>query len=201
MPRDYIAELKKQIQFIKTSCKVYDDGNCDEAIRIATSLRVIFYKSKISKPIIDKISVENLLSTAFIPEKGAIMSTIHALVYLRTTGGNPPRAEYIPNLSESSRKKYVSVNEWWEKEVIYHFQSSGPLARKNLVLMAADKDGGAHVDEILPEEYERIMRGEPWSVHSEMTGGKILLVNGHLASLRQMGYEVLNSPQIMGLVG
>lgn len=67
MPRDYIVELKKQLSFIDGSCRSYDNGNYDEGVRIATQLRILFHKSSTSKPIIDKIPVDKLLSAATNP--------------------------------------------------------------------------------------------------------------------------------------
>jgi hypothetical protein len=200
MQRDYAAELKKQIQYIKTSCREYDAGNLDEAIRIGTSLRIIFYKSKNSKPITEKLPIELLLSTAFVQDKNAIKGTLHALVYLQMSVGQPPKAEYVPNLSNTNKSRFISVAEWWEREPIYDFANTGMVSRKRLVLIAANKDGGAHVDSTLPNEYERIKSGEPWTAHAGSTGEKLNLDNGHLASLRQMGHEVINSPQILGLI-
>jgi hypothetical protein len=45
MPRDFNAELKKQLRLLEPSCNAYDAGDHDEAVRIATQLAIIVYDS------------------------------------------------------------------------------------------------------------------------------------------------------------
>jgi hypothetical protein len=66
----------------------------------------------------------------------------------------------------------------------------------------ANKDGGAHVADLIPEAYDMLSR----------PGGIIMITIGpedgavdvpiagvHLAMLRQMAYEVLNSPALLDI--
>ena len=73
----------------------------------------------------------------------------------------------------------------------------------DLVLGAANKDGGAHVDVMLEPKYERVLEGLGWSMtvnpdNEPPEDGACK--HGHLAALRQMGYEVLHSPGLLALV-
>jgi hypothetical protein len=43
---DFIDQLKRQLNFIITSCRAYDDGMLEEASRIAVVGRVLFYLTK-----------------------------------------------------------------------------------------------------------------------------------------------------------
>ena len=74
------------------------------------------------------------------------------------------------------------------------------LTRKDIILAAANKDGGAHMDEKLEPNYERLAASGALGMYaSQITVGDGTRVdlppleNGHLVYLRQMGYEVLNS--------
>ena len=83
------------------------------------------------------------------------------------------------------------------------------ITRRTLVLSAANKDGGAHVDTALDAEYEELIKGMGVSLtfqdDDEKTGlpvGDFLksdLKYSHFAGLRQIAYEVLNTQAILRL--
>jgi hypothetical protein len=72
------------------------------------------------------------------------------------------------------------------------------------VLSAADKDGGTHVDKKLTAEYETLIRsGELGFFHYPATGEKENfkpIMETHLIYLRQIGHELLNSPELHALM-
>jgi hypothetical protein len=81
------------------------------------------------------------------------------------------------------------------------------LRRRDIALAAANKDGGTHVDDKLTPEYERLLSPEALAMY----GGDIHLIDGrtvqpvpitdtHLVYLRQMGFEVLESPALRSLL-
>lgn len=70
------------------------------------------------------------------------------------------------------------------------------VARRDIALAAANKDGGAHVDAELPPEYQRLIEGL-WV----MMGTGKHVAGQHLLYLRQMGFEILNSPDLSALAG
>ena len=74
------------------------------------------------------------------------------------------------------------------------------LRRRDIILAAANKDGGAHVDEKLEPNYERLAASGALGMYANrITVGDGTVVNlppirdAHLIYLRQMGYEVLHS--------
>ena len=81
------------------------------------------------------------------------------------------------------------------------------LRRRDIVLAAANRDGGAHVDEKLTPEYERLLSPEAvgffYGADIHLADGRIArpepITDTHLVYLRQMGYEVLESPPLHGL--
>ena len=52
---DFMKQLDKQVRYIETSAKAYDAGDTDEAIRIATSLRVILHQTKSSTALLSHL--------------------------------------------------------------------------------------------------------------------------------------------------
>ena len=87
---------------------------------------------------------------------------------------------------------------WWN-EVIY-WGAGKQIRRDRLILDASNKDGGAHVDSRLPENYDWMVKGTQFSLLIERNDGiKIerYLSQPHLASIRQIAFEVLNSPELL----
>ena len=94
----------------------------------------------------------------------------------------------------------IPVAAWWNQVVYIH--GSLHATRKQLVLGAAHKDGGAHVDSALTNEYEALMmtgeRGLFW--YAPTGDGPFKPVkNEHLLYIRQMGFELMNSPDLLAL--
>lgn len=77
------------------------------------------------------------------------------------------------------------------------------LSRKDIVLTAADKDGGAHVDKALTEEYEALASEGSIGRFIYFSKGVVTkiepITNAHFVAIRQMAYELLNSSQLLQL--
>ena len=95
----------------------------------------------------------------------------------------------------------LPVSEWW-RQIIY-LRGSVRLARRDTVLAAANKDGGAHVDAKLTTEYQSLMNIDGkgfWSIGDRRPPGSAEpITDAHLVFLRQMGFELLNSPELLDL--
>jgi hypothetical protein len=102
---------------------------------------------------------------------------------------------YVPRVTAPPRTTPTtsSFGKWWEEVVIKDGQGQ-TFSRKDVVLALADKEGGAHVDPVLDEQYARLTR-----FHSQgyqvVTAGTILPPDNSLvaASVRQIAHEVLGS--------
>ena len=77
------------------------------------------------------------------------------------------------------------------------------ITRKDIVLAAANKDGGAHVDANLTDEYKALTKdGAVGCFVYETLGNRLEapIRDAHLVSLRQIGCELLHSPELTKLV-
>jgi hypothetical protein len=195
---DFRAHLKKQLGFLRRSCESYDAGFHDEAIRIATTIRVLIHNTKSSTSLLKHLNATtiNLLSTAEEPSMQTVMYI--GLGMMRT---GPGKAEYYPQLGDGPPiNTLVPVSEWWTQVVMV--LNGVRISRKDIVLAAANKDGGAHVDAKLSAEYEALARdGAVGSFVYQMEGSRTSapIQNAHLVSLRQVGYELLHSPDLLAL--
>lgn len=202
---DFQAQLSRQLLFLENSCRAYDAGQLDEAIRIALCLRVLFHDSRTSISLLKHLGSKDvsLLSTVETYKKPQFL----ALPLIRLCidlGWETVQPTAVPWLEGAPHKKEVPFHVWWKKEHIIEINGGQDVFnRRDLVSAAANKDGGAHVDKALDPTYEKALAGAGISVLPRYVTGergeKVPTQGIHFASIRQIGFEVLNSPAIRGL--
>jgi len=204
---DFKNQLRRQILFIQNSCRLYDEGHLEEAIRLAVALRVMFHDSKLSTSLLQHLRAKSifLLSTADIPKKPQSHNLALVSGFVKIPDARLPifSCEMRPVLDDLKRREFILFQSWWRKEIIIELGDDGSLNRRDLVLAAANKDGGAHVDTALPLTYDKTRLGAGMELQIDFKTGptrvKMPFENVHYASLRQVAYEVLNSPEISKL--
>jgi hypothetical protein len=202
---DFTRQLDKQLRFIEASCREYDAGNVDEGIRIATALRVIFHHTAASTSLLTHLRATEtkILSTAGRRPGSHPDGFWPALVQIKY--------DVATNILECnptfdcrlSAHRMLPSSAWWDSELVF-YGCGKRFKRKPLVLHAANKDGGAHVDSALPADYSWLLNGADFSMGLVTSDGEDLtsrLPNPHLAYLRQMGHEALHSPELLKLAG
>lgn len=200
--RDFTRKLREQLDYIQASCQAYDDGNASEAVRVAISLRIIFYNKGKSVSLLAHLGSPSIKIMSVAEDIDRPDRFFAGLTTLRI---HPTalQQEFMPKLGAASVKRIVPVDQWWEQDIVFQDPNKRfTINRKDLVLAAANKDGGAHVDAMLNERYQFIEQGAGWSMNVNPPNGSSIVVratNGHLASLRQMGWEALHSPELLRL--
>lgn len=189
-------KLNEQLRFIQRSCEAFDQGAEDEAIRIATSLRIIFHNTKMSVSLVTHLGLggKKMLSSS----RGHGNWQDYLAHQLNLSSPEPIRM--LPLLGD--KFKELSIENWWSNEPVF-VHDAQKYSRRMIVLSAANKDGGAHVDEELEKYYEVLCAGE-YSIG--ITGnleynGKPPFPQGvtqypknaHLALIRQFAHETLLS--------
>ena len=115
---DFKEQLRKQLRFLQTSCDLYDAGDKDEAIRIATSLRNLFHSTKRMTSILAHLKIQGIkmLSTG-----GDIRPGVKDWPNLTVIKLSPVLqfAEYVPKLDTAQTKKFVALSRWWRDEIVY----------------------------------------------------------------------------------
>jgi hypothetical protein len=220
-------KLVAQLGFLRTSYHAYDAGNHEEAVRLATVLRVLLhdegrwpsllsvmgikqaiqYKdTAVSVEIIDRarahlnpapVSGVMVLypfepRVGFVEQKGAADGSLSWVAPLRDRQliGNQPTPPKQFDL-------------WWTDPVIVD-SAGNSFNRQNLVLIAANQDGGAHVDEELDKAFAELCRdnlgleyvphGAPGSelgLHAPAEAFVPAKNNVAYASIRQIAYEFI----------
>lgn len=203
-------QLKKQIKFLRTSCNTFDKGDWEEAIRIATCVRVLLHDTKKSTSILKQLNAKNInlfstraLDTKRSSEPGMQFCCGFAMGVIQVGLGT--RSSYGPDLSDYALNSSILLpfEEWWERQVVWPISREHQLTRKFIILTAANKDGGAHVDEKLPEEYQKLSNETFGTITAKVNGQVIRetnVINMHLVSIRTIANELLKSPEFMDLL-
>ena len=203
----YQQELKKQLGFLRRSCQWYDEGEVDEAIRIAVPIRTIIHDTRNSTSLLTHLNAKGIKLWSSI--EGATENTTWYQgmgLYKQWRYGNRAGASYGPSFDDGPEMVLLPVSEWWN-QIVYVFSrrpKQDPtgeievlrLSRKDIVLTATNKDGGAHVDQKLTPAYEMLAAdGAVGSFIWESNSVKqeFPITKAHLVALRQIGHEVLRS--------
>lgn len=89
---------------------------------------------------------------------------------------------------------YSNFDDWWNEWVIVDHNKSA-FSRKDLILNLANKDGGAHVDPKLDQDYANLTRNNSvgWTGYDGIK--EFPVTDIELYSVRQIAYELLHSLQ------
>ena len=186
-------QLRRQLRFIEASCCNYDVGSHDEAVRIAVALRVLLHDTCNSHSVLSQLGLRQsiqLLST-FPPHT----STMEGIA-MSFNGFLLSSAGLEPALDRVTYRGFLTVDDWWRQvvHIVNHEYS-----RRDIVLSAANQDGGAHVDPNPSEETTNLQLGigtlTTTSAEGHITTRN--LDNAHFWLLRQFGYEILHSPTLI----
>jgi hypothetical protein len=197
---DFKNELRKQLNFIITSCRAYDEGLREEGIRIAMVARVLFHQTRQSNA---------LVLTHLNASRLKLRSTCDDLAksephFLGFIGLEPSTGQFRPYLDQVVRDQAIDFDIWWQHEPIMKLLNhpDETITRRQLILAAANRDGGAHVDPTKPSEYERLASGIGLRADVKFATGLRKVVElqyANLAALRQIGHEILTSPELVAL--
>ena len=163
-------------------------------MRIAVSLRILFHDTKLSVSLLTHLGVKEsvrVLSTFELDFKGDNKTGLISAgmpMWLDSTG------ERTAPLGDVTRRDLIPATEWWTEVVIY---IKHKLGRKDIVLAAANQDGGAHVDAVPDRETVEMIEGI--GTFASIFKGQVtrrVLDNHHFPLLRQFAHEVLSSPDV-----
>ena len=197
--------LSSHVGFLKRSCWLFDQGHEDEALRIATSLRVLFHDTRQSTSLLTHLGMKNAPDAVMLGTKRREPGTgvwwqDFLGVQITLASSEPVRATPLCHTTQYSVQ---AIDDWWSRETLFAYDE-GSYTRRSVVLAIANRDGGAHVDDKLQQFYRRLI------AHTEGLGlnGQDLEWNGpapfdtsvtqyarnvHLVLMRVFAHEVLST--------
>lgn len=204
---NFKEHLARQLRFVERSCEAYDEGYEDEAIRIATQIRVILnpggkrQRSLLQHLIAGRLPLLSTCEGIAPYEHQGIVDFFGLGSFRFSSDGQTATGRYYPGLDNALHREYIKADSWW-KQVVFVLDRSTRLSRKDIVLAAANKDGGAHVAAALTDEYQKLSAPGAIGDLVETSGGvetTTPVTDAHYVGLRQMGYELLHSPELRKL--
>lgn len=182
--------LDRQLRFLERSCLLFDQGDEDEAVRIAQVLRVLFRDTARQVSLTRHLGLQAM---RMLDTSGALVAVNLLLdTPLVATGfGRARSARHFAPLDDCMKMRWMPFVNWWQQLVFRH-QSGIRFSRSRLVCVTADQFGGAHVDTKLDAEFNDIQKGKLGMVKME-NGQQVPLNDVAGVTLRQIGHEVLRS--------
>jgi hypothetical protein len=117
----YQQELKKQLGFLRRSCQWYDEGEIDEAIRIAVPIRTIIHDTRNSTSLLTHLNAKGIKLWSSIqgaPENAVWYQGMG--LHKRWMYGNRAGASYGPSFDDVPEMVLLPVSEWWN-QIVYVF--------------------------------------------------------------------------------
>jgi hypothetical protein len=198
--------LKEQIDFLQRSANAFDDGHTSEAKRIATTLRVLLHDTSRSKSLLTLLGKKRMkfYNTAVEYDSGLAPNMKLIQIIVRGHGDKnkgegeffddahyrAPLDNFPPNIDTNKKTDFL---QWWNQNVIIDLKKN-KFSRRDLVLYVSNKDGGAHIDPKLNNEYADLTRFNSLGLSLISNNvEKEFSTSPELASIRQICHEVLKS--------
>ncbi len=157
-----LARLREQMGFLRTSLHAFYEGNFAESVRIATTIRVLVHETGSSKALLMQARPNGLELPILdhVRERTEHEEILSFAVSVRLGSPLAPAVDL-----DSSHYSLSSVGAWWNRTVFTFPKFGTQLThrRKQVVLILANKEGGAHVDENEDLNYRRLMTDPPLS--------------------------------------
>ncbi|UDM70701.1 hypothetical protein [Vagococcus fluvialis] len=196
---DFEQEFQMNLQSLQLSCDNYDNGKEFAVIEMATRLRVLLNDKGRNISLFQHLGLKNInfVNTAFEIDEDNILDD-SCLVYI-SPDENFEFMKYYPFL-DRAEKNLIPFEEWWNQTV--YRDSEKRFTRADIILHIADKEGGAHSDEKISDNYYNFSRRGNgattfYSINGNQSGESKYMDNLHYASLRQIAYEVLESLKLI----
>lgn len=192
---DLQQHLRDQVGFLLTSVELFDHGDIAEAKRMAVNLRVIAHDTPKSHSLLDQLNLLYLLfyDSCSVDVPGNLMSHTGLVATRVKAGPEGSSVDFVPILDSNlamGKARVAWFEDWWQGIVIR--DSSGvTFTRRSLVLDIANKDGGAHVDSQIPDDYSRLSRDGSVGWTKDVGCGEEPMLGVELASVRQITHELL----------
>jgi hypothetical protein len=194
--------LGEHLELMRVLCECYDRGDEIVALSIATAIRVLVHDTDSSTSPLKHLGRKDrrYLSTNFRDPAQRVHLGLVRRINVGVNDGNGGEAKYWPLCDElyfpspTEHFSLLAFDDWWKEPVFENAKCN--LTRKDLVLIMANKDGGAHFDIEIDERYDDFRKSS--SGGSSLFGRLSGAVRGYdnvpiHPAVRQIAYELLRS--------
>lgn len=202
---ELLKDLEEQLGLLRTSARLFDEGDQPEAKRLAHQLRGLLHKSRESQSLLHLLGIQKTLlfldTAGHVPPSEHIQSstpgqksrqTIRiASLLTPVVPDEKGRWDFKAPLAEHGRDlPPLEFQQWWSNIVVSDGRRR--FSRKRLIIEVANKDGGSHVAAVLRASYRALVYENSMGLAQ---GGSSALEAEPLETpawkcLRQIAYEV-----------
>jgi hypothetical protein len=184
-----VHHLAEQTQFMRASAAAFDAGFEGEAKRMAVAIRILVHDTEQSQSLLRQLDMKTIkfIDTAHEFDPKNLLS--HAGLVGMELGPNGARYKALLG-NRPNKAMRVTFHDWWNKPVFVD-RERNVLTRKDLVTIAANQDGVAHVDPALDARYANLAQALGWQA---VSGSSPRFMEGaEAAAIRQITYELLET--------
>jgi hypothetical protein len=148
---DLPERLAEHLDWLRASAEGFDVGRVSEAKRIATSIRSLVHTTNSSASLLSQMELRESMTWRSSVEMGRSDGTSHAdglWVSVPNMPGFAPLRGF-PGYT-------TDFNTWWNGSL--GTIDNVELSRRYFVWHAANIDGGAHIDPLIPDHYNNLSR-------------------------------------------
>lgn len=161
---EFVHDLNDQINCIEDSVNSYLDGKTYESKRVATALRILLHDTENSTSLLTHLELKDKLYFLDNAEPYSETNLLNSNLLLNMRL-SPIAKEFVPRLEViRENAKWIKFDSWWEQPVVTFNVNKNYFSRKNIVIILANQDGGAHIDKKVNEDYYNLTRrnGQKW---------------------------------------
>ena len=167
---NYLQHLREQYDFLKSDLVQYEDGKPHFGKKIASTLRTIFHDTPKSTAMLPDLSNRHGINLHFrdranpFVNDGETSFYVGFMVGYRIIGSDHFES---PFFTICDFETYWNSPVFKEGQVIY--------SRRQMILFAANKHGGSHVDPEIPPEFLHLVNGSGPKLISEQCGEEVII--------------------------
>jgi hypothetical protein len=185
--------LEEQRHLMEKSIKDFESGDLTEALRLATTIRVLVHETSSSKPLLAQLMPNHLdlkifTSVPHLPEAppNGAKRAIVMFVPIATTISD--KGVFFNAERTTDGMTPVILGAWWSRPSLI-LPGIGGITRKEIVLGLANKEGGAHVDVDLSRRYAQLLASKQLQIGN---GTETTPLNLSRFMVAQSAIELLN---------
>lgn len=203
-PEELQEQLIRQRGFLRSRGEAFDAGNIDEAWALSPTVRVLVHQTDKSSSLLGQLQLQGqmrFLDTGspvadqwFRKPDGSLTQSINmlgaGLLYIKITDD---LANWYPRLdTDPGTWSRIPFEKWWNQPILRSWSRPNRLwTRRTLVLALANKDGGAHVDPDIDEDFDCVLRRHAGRYIIAAAGGQLNVQASPVPpSVRQISYEL-----------
>ena len=214
-PEEINNSFNHQCDYLYRSCRAFDAGQENEALRLSTTLRVLLHQTPKSNSLLNQMGKLRTLDYVDSGVRRDLFTKIvnqdasPGFVYnykpadtglvISSFIGNEFKfiAPLVKNRFNPNDPKFHCIvptrkySEWWEDKFI-EVSNDHSFSRKDIVLALANKEGGAHLDPDIEAKFDDLFRDSMgmWG-GSDNIEFQSVKPNIAYATVRQIAYEIM----------